>query len=197
MLRDISLHILDLVQNSVKAEADRIEISVAADEKGFLSVGIKDNGCGMSKEFLEKVEDPFTTSRSTRNVGMGIPFFKLACQLSGGQFHIDSTLGEGTELEGSFQISNIDRLPLGNVAETMKFLIMDAPDIRYLLDLSSPAGEFKFDTDEIKEQLEGTPITEPDILVWIEEYINENVLNIFGGVLDEVVGGTEGSEGEG
>ena len=74
---------------------------------------------------------------------------------------------------------------------------MDAPDIRYLLDLSSPAGEFKFDTDEIKEQLEGTPITEPDILVWIEEYINENVLNIFGGVLDEVVGGTEGSEGEG
>ena len=196
MLRDISLHILDLVQNSVKAKADKVEVGIGYDKEGFLHVSIEDNGCGMSPEFLAKVEDPFTTSRTTRKVGMGIPFFKLACLLSGGDFSITSEEGKGTCTKGSFLISNIDRLPLGNVAETMKFLIMDEPDIRYILKLGSPSDQFVFDTDEIKEQLGDVPLSDPDILQWIEEYIKENVLNIFGGVLDEVVGGTEGPEGE-
>lgn len=95
MLRDLSLHILDLAQNSITAGAEKIEIVVASDENNeFLALGIKDNGCGMSAEFLASVADPFTTSRTTRKVGMGIPFFKLACDQAGGEFSICSVMNE-------------------------------------------------------------------------------------------------------
>ncbi|MFR1517307.1 MAG: ATP-binding protein [Clostridia bacterium] len=186
MLRDISLHILDLTQNSVTAGANSIRIAVSA-EAALLAVQIEDNGCGMSEDFLKAVEDPFTTSRKTRKVGMGIPFFKLACEQAGGRFEIRSKLNAGTKLSGSFEIANIDRLPLGDLGETMEFLISGAPDTRFLLQLRSSKGNFTFDTEEVKAELGDTPITEYDILQWIKEYINENVQIIFGGVLNEIV----------
>ena len=104
MLRDISLHILDLTQNSISAGASEIRIDVASDaENERLSVRIEDNGCGMSEAFLASVTDPFTTSRKTRNVGMGIPFFKLACEQGGGRLEIQSQVNVGTALSGDFE----------------------------------------------------------------------------------------------
>ena len=188
MLRDISLHILDLTQNSIKAKAKRIDIGLSADRTtGLLSVVISDDGCGMSKEFLAKVEDPFTTSRTTRKVGMGIPFFKFACLQSGGHFTIGSEEGKGTTLQGSMGIDSIDRLPLGNLGDTVKLLIMQSPEVRLILRLSADGNDAVIDTDEIKAQLGDVSITEREILDWIEEFINENVSNIFGGVLNEIV----------
>ena len=188
MLRDISLHILDLVQNSISAKADNIVITLSADEiDKYLSLAIKDNGSGMTAEFLAVVTDPFTTSRTTRQVGMGIPFFKLACEQAAGEFMISSVLNEGTVLSGTFEIDNIDRLPLGDVGDSIAFLISSAPDVRFVLNIKSSKGIFKLDTDEIKEQIEDTPITEYEILQWIKDYVNENVQNIFGGVLNEII----------
>ena len=188
MLRDISLHILDLAQNAVTAGAGTIRIAVSADTAGNrLAVTIRDDGCGMSEEFLAAVEDPFTTSRKTRKVGMGIPFFKLACEQAGGRFTIRSRQHVGTELSGDFEISNIDRLPLGDLGETMQFLIAGTPERRFLLELQSEKGNFTFDTDLVKAELAETPITEYEILQWMKAYINENVQIIFGGVLNEIV----------
>lgn len=153
----------------------------------MLTVQIEDNGCGMSEEFLAVVEDPFTTSRKTRKVGMGIPFFKLACEQGGGHMLIDSKQNVGTKLLGSFEIDNIDRLPLGDLGETMQFLISGAPETKFILELQSSKGCFTFHTDEVKAELGDTPISEYEILQWIKEYINENVQIIFGGVLNEIV----------
>ncbi|MBP5780230.1 MAG: ATP-binding protein, partial [Clostridia bacterium] len=129
---------------------------------------------------------PFTTSRTERKVGMGIPFFKLACEQTGGDFKITSESGKGTELRGRFVIDNIDRLPLGDIGETVGMLIYESPDLHYIVTLKTSEDEFVFDTDEVREQLEGTPINDFEIVQWIKEYINEGVLNIFGGVLDEI-----------
>lgn len=150
-------------------------------------MSIKDNGCGMTAEFLASVEDPFTTSRKTRKVGMGIPFFKLACEQAGGEFFIKSVINEGTELNGSLEVDNIDRLPLGDVGDTTSFLISSAPETKFIIRLASVNGEFEFDTDSVKEEIGDVPITEYEILQWIKDYVNENVQIIFGGVLNEII----------
>lgn len=187
MLREISLHIHDLAENSISAGATRIDLSVCAQSDGFLCVMIQDNGCGMSQELLSRVTDPFTTGRTARKVGMGIPFFKLACEQAGGNFAIHSVLGKGTETAGSFQMDNIDRLPLGDLGETIMLLIMESPQTRYTLTLTSRNGTFVLDTDQIREVLDGTPIDSFEILQWIKGYVNDHALDIFGGVLNEII----------
>ncbi len=188
MLRDISLHILDLAQNSVTAKATCIEFDIKCDgDSKFLSLAIRDNGCGMTAEFLASVADPFTTSRKTRSVGMGIPFFKLACEQAGGEFSISSAIDKGTEIKGSFEVDNIDRLPLGDIGDTFAFLISSAPDTRFIMKIESVKGQFEFDTDAVREEIGDMPITEYEILQWIKEYVNENVQIIFGGVLNEII----------
>ncbi len=181
---------MDLTQNSIRARATCVNIDVCADSKGFLNVSIEDNGCGMAPDFLKVVTDPFTTERTTRKVGMGIPFFKQTCETAEGDFNIDSELNKGTKIEGSLKINSIDRIPLGDLGETMKFLIMCESEIRYVLKISSCKGEFVFDTDEIKETLEDVSILQQEILEWIKDFINDNVSNIFGGVINEVLGRT-------
>lgn len=190
MLRDISLHIHDLAENSIAAGASQIDMTVCAKSDGFLYVEIKDNGCGMSEELLVCVTDPFTTGRTTRKVGMGIPFFKMACEQAAGIFQIDSEIGKGTHTRGSFQIHHIDRLPLGDLGETVTLLILEKPEIRYTLTLTSQKGTYVFDTDAIRAVLEDTPIQEYEILQWIKGYVEDHARNIFGGVLDEIVGRT-------
>ncbi len=187
MLRDISLHIHDLAQNSITAGASQIQIEVRVTPERCLFVQIEDNGCGMSPELLQRVTDPFTTSRTTRNVGMGIPFFKMACEQAEGEFSIYSVLGEGTRTCGSFRVDHIDRLPLGHLGETVMMLIMENPDCRYILTLSSANGEYVFDTDQVKDVLGDTPIEEYDILQWIKGYVEDHTQDIFGGVLDEII----------
>ena len=182
-MTEISLHILDIAQNSIKAGAKHIEISVVEDiPKNILSVTIKDDGCGMSSEFLKDVTNPFRTTRTTRRVGLGISMFKSAAELTGGEFVIHSELGKGTKLTAEFVYDSIDRQPLGDIVATMITLINAKPDIDYLYTHSFNNKKFEFDTSQIKSVLgEEVSICEPEILHWIEENIQNEIENIYGG----------------
>ncbi len=175
-MKELSLHILDIVQNSVKAKATEIKIDInESREENLLEISIADNGCGMSEELLARVKDPFATTRTTRKVGMGISLFEAAAQQCGGHLEIDSELGMGTTLYVCFELDNIDRAPVGDMAETMVTILMSAPEINYVYTHRRSGGEFVFDTKDIKETLGDVPLTNPEVLGWIKEYINEGL----------------------
>lgn len=181
-MKELSLNILDITNNSVKASADTIEIAVTESEKDDkVSILIADNGCGMSAEFVEKVTDPFVTTRTTRKIGLGLPLLKQSAIDTDGHFEITSKPGIGTKVYADFRLTHLDRAPLGDMASTVTTLISAAPDIRYVYTHTTDTGTFIFDTDEIKKELDGIPLTEPDILMWISGYIKDNLQNINGG----------------
>ena len=173
-MREIALHILDIVQNSVVANATRIEVDICEDaEKDILSVVISDNGCGMAKEFLERVIDPFTTKRTTRKVGLGIPLYKAAAEMSGGTFDIQSEVGKGTVVTARFGYSHIDRQPLGDMAETMLGLITSYENVNFVYRHSVGDRKFELDTVEIKNVLGDVPFTTPEVYMWLSGYLKE------------------------
>ena len=155
-MRELSLNILDIVENSVKAEAKIVYIDVIAKDN-VLTISIKDDGKGMSEEFLSRVTDPYTTTRTTRKVGMGLPFLKMEAEMAGGTFDIRSKLGEGTVVTTTFAIDHIDRPPLGDLGETMSTLISNGDEVDYVLHFVFKDTDFVFDTRELKAQLDGVP----------------------------------------
>ncbi|MDR0326175.1 MAG: ATP-binding protein [Oscillospiraceae bacterium] len=171
-MKDLSLSVLDIAMNSVKAKASLIEITLANDGK-TLSVRIADNGCGMDADFLARVTDPFTTTRDTRRVGMGIPLFKLAAEQAGGTFAITSEPGRGTDLMAAFAVDHMDRPPLGDMAATVATLIQGSPDIDFVYRHTAPCGEASLDTRELRQALDGVPLNEPEVLQWIQENLDE------------------------
>ncbi|MCL2693575.1 MAG: ATP-binding protein [Oscillospiraceae bacterium] len=174
-MTEISLNILDVAQNSVKANASLIELLVGIDTvKDTLTVRINDNGHGMSREQLERVTDPFFTTRDTRSVGLGVPFFKDAAESTGGSFCITSQEGEGTQVCAVFGLSHIDRAPLGDMNATVEMLVFYNTHIDFLYKYSVNDGEFALDTREIKELLEGAPLDAPDVKAFISEFLKEN-----------------------
>lgn len=186
-MRDLSLHILDIVQNSITANAKKICINIREQQdKDKLVLEIEDDGDGMDSDTLSRVTDPFVTSRTTRKVGLGIPLLKEAANRCDGDFEINSQKKMGTKVHASFTIKHIDRIPIGSIADTLTILISANTGIRYKLDLSSSKGCFSLDTDEIVKTLKGLPINEFAVLQWLKEYIEDGIKNIFGGVLDEV-----------
>lgn len=175
-MKELSLHILDIAKNSVKAKATVIEIDVCEDEENnLLTIAITDNGCGMSEEFLKTVRDPFKTTRTTRKVGMGISLFEAAAVQCGGGLEIFSQLGKGTVLKAWFEYRNIDRAPLGDMAGTMQTLISGSPEIDFIYRHRKNGGEFILDTAEIKQTLAGVPIDNAEVLSWIGEYTEEGL----------------------
>lgn len=172
-MRELSLNILDIVENSVKAEAKIVYIDVIAKDN-VLTISIKDDGKGMSEEFLSRVTDPYTTTRTTRKVGMGLPFLKMEAEMAGGTFDIRSKLGEGTVVTTTFTIDHIDRPPLGDLGETMSTLISNGDEVDYVLHFVFKDTDFVFDTRELKTQLDGVPMDEPEVLLFIKNYIREN-----------------------
>lgn len=172
-MRELSLNILDIVENSVKAEAKIVYIDVIAKDN-VLTISIKDDGKGMSEEFLSRVTDPYTTTRTTRKVGMGLPFLKMEAEMAGGTFDIRSKLGEGTVVTTTFDIDHIDRPPLGDLGETMSTLISNGDEVDYVLHFVFKDTDFVFDTRELKAQLDGVPMDEPEVLLFIKNYIREN-----------------------
>ena len=171
-MREISLHILDIVHNSIAAGADLIEVLITEDTKdNIFSVVIRDNGKGMDKELLESVIDPFTTSRSTRKVGLGIPLFKLAAENTGGSFLIKSEVGKGTEVTANFVHNSIDRQPLGDIAETMLGLFSSYEYIDFVYKHKLDENEFSVSTEEIKAVLDGVSFSEPSIYIWLSDYL--------------------------
>ena len=173
-MREIALHILDIVQNSVVAGATKIEVTVCEDiASDKLTVKISDNGCGMTKEFLEKVIDPFTTKRTTRKVGLGIPLFKAAAEATDGSFEIESQVGVGTCITAVFGYSHIDRQPLGDMAETMLGLFTSYENINFLYRHSVNDKVFEVDTLDIKKVLGDVPFSAPEVYLWLSEFLSE------------------------
>lgn len=173
-MKEISLHILDIMQNSVTANASLIELTVTEDEKNdILSFSVKDNGRGMSGELLASVTDPFTTGRTTRKVGLGIPLLKHACELTGGKINIKSKLGEGTTICAEFVYSSIDRQPLGNMSETMHQLITSYEDVDFVYSHKVNDKEFLVDTREFRKILSEVSFRENAVSLWILEFLKE------------------------
>ncbi|MBN7772073.1 ATP-binding protein [Clostridium aminobutyricum] len=179
MMTEISLNILDIAENSIRAEASLIQIKVAADgEEDTLTVEINDNGKGMNEEQVNQCMDPFFTTRNTRKVGLGISFFKMAAIATGGSFEISSTEGTGTDVKAVFKLSHIDRMPLGDINSTIYTLIAFNTNIDFIFTYSYDERQFILDTREFKEILEGIPLNSSDVLKYLKEYLDENKLEV-------------------
>jgi hypothetical protein len=175
-LRELALHILDIAHNSVSAQAKNITISV--DENSItdrLHISVEDDGVGMDANMVARVTDPFTTSRTTRNVGLGIPLLKAAAEACGGYLKIKSTPGMGTRIDVEFQRSHIDRMPLGNIADTVLSLVIGCPQVHWCFHYVVDGQDFLFDDALVKQELEGIPLTEPAVLSYLRELLENNV----------------------
>jgi len=165
------------MQNSIVAGAVRIVVKVIADEaKNLIMIRVEDNGRGMKPDFVAKVADPFVTTRTTRNVGLGIPLLAAAAQASEGMFRITSKSRRGTCVEVSFGLHHIDRSPLGDITSTMVNTIVSNPDISFRYEQLVNGKEFVMDTDEMKEQLGDTPIDDPMVIRWMREYMEQGAM---------------------
>lgn len=182
-MKELSLNILDITKNSTVAGAKNIGISLNTDDKGILTLTISDDGCGMKPEIVEKVTDPFTTSRTTRKVGLGLPFLKLAANQAGGDLtisskHIDEyPLDHGTVIQATFDTNNIDFTPIGDITETMILLIGGNPEIDFVFSDVSPTHEVGLDTKELREVLGDVSLGEYEVLEWIKGYLKEQYNN--------------------
>jgi len=175
-MQELSLHILDIVQNSVRAKATEIEMIINEDiANNRLEILIKDNGKGMDKDLVEAIKNPFATTRTTRKIGLGIPLLLEACTRCGGDLNIQSSIGKGTTITAVFEYNHIDRAPMGDVVNTITMLILSSPEIRYILTYCVDGSEFVMDTDEIKKILEGVPINDLTVIKWLETYLQENI----------------------
>ena len=183
-MREISEHILDITQNSIKAMSKLTTILINADYKNDkLIINIDDNGNGMSEEFLKNVCDPFSTSRTTRSVGLGIPMFKDTAEKCDGDFIIDSALYKGTKVSVNMKISHIDRPPLGSISETMHILIVSNPDIDFYIEYKCDDEKFMLDTRVLKDTLGEVPLDNQDVSAWIHSSLIEGNNLVFGGKL--------------
>lgn len=183
-MREISLNILDIAQNSISAKATLIEIELS-EQSNILTVKIADNGKGMSPEQLEQVRDPFFTTRTTRKVGMGIPLFKMAAEMTGGSFDIKSTLGKGTTVTAVFRTDSIDFTPVGDMAATMCSLISMNTEIDFVYRRVIGEQEFTLDTRQMREILGDVPLSSPEVTEFINDFICENTREITGGAENE------------
>ena len=185
-MRELSLNILDVAQNSITAGASLITVEVLENtEEHTLLIGIYDNGKGMSEEQVKIVVDPFYTTRTTRKVGMGIPLFKMAAEMTGGSLEIKSRLSVGTEVRALFKTDSVDFTPLGDVASTVVMLITMNTDRDFIYRRGVDSNEFVLDTREIKKILGDVPLDTYEVSEWLKDYINENTNDLYGGAENE------------
>jgi anti-sigma regulatory factor (Ser/Thr protein kinase) len=178
-LRELSLHLLDIAENSIAAGASRIRIIVTEDQTtDLLQMSVEDNGRGMSPEMVAQVTDPFITTRTTRKVGLGIPLLKFAAESCNGSLTIKSEPGKGTLLNVIFQRSHIDRMPLGDLINTILHLVVSNPQINWVFEYRYNDQSAVFDDFEIKKEIGDLPMTEPDILACIKEMIRSMIFEI-------------------
>jgi hypothetical protein len=169
-MEDLSLHILDIVENSITANADTIEIRISEDEKkDLLSLEIIDNGTGMDEETVKKALDPFYTTRTVRRFGFGLPLLSEAARAANGHLSIKSKKGEGTKIKADFQYSHIDRQPLGDIGQTIIVIIIGNPEIDLLYVYKKNGRTYSLDTKKIRAQLQDIPINSPEGIRMIKE----------------------------
>ena len=178
-MKDLSLHILDIVQNSIRAKARLITVEIVEQpDLDQLSITITDDGTGMSPEQLQSAIDPFYTSRTTRKVGLGLSLFKQNAEMAGGSFTIESDLGKGTRVTAVFGMSHLDRPMMGDLVGCLLILICTPGEVEYVFKHQTPDGEFVLNTFEIKQTLEGVPINHPEVRTFLREMIEENLKQI-------------------
>ena len=181
-MTELSLNVLDIVQNSIQAGASFIQVTInAVSTSDCLTISIEDNGCGLTKEQLKCIDDPFYTTRTTRRIGLGIPFFKHAAQNCGGSFQITSCVGKGTTVIASFGLSHIDRMPLGDITATMHTLITLNPDLDFLYTYILDNRQFSLDTREFRKILGDVTFSDPEVSKYIREYLFEGKQDVDSG----------------
>ncbi len=183
-MRDLSLHLLDLAQNSITAGASLVSVRITLEENGWLEMVLKDDGRGMSPELLARVTSPFATTRTTRKVGLGIPMMMENAEKAGGTLRLESEVGKGTVMTVTMDTGNIDCLPLGDLEGTLLSLILTNPlHPDFLFEGRTPKGECSFDTREVRAALGGDiPLNEPEVAAWLRDALHEELSPIFGGV---------------
>lgn len=173
-MKDLSLHLLDVAKNSVAAGARHVSIALEEDVAGWLTLTISDDGRGMSPEFLAQVTDPFTTTRTTRKVGLGLPLLRLTAEQTGGSLDIQSTVGVGTALTARFFRQHLDCPPLGDMAGAVALLIQGSPDMELTYRHTTPRGDAALSTAELRDILgQDVSLAEPEIFAWIQDYLTE------------------------
>ncbi len=178
-MEDLSLHILDIVENSINAQAKRIEIKIKKNkEKDLLSLEIVDNGKGMDQKTIERALDPFFTTKKTRRFGLGLSLLAEAAKLANGSFSIESKPTKGTKVRAIFQSSHIDTKPLGDMAQTLVTLIIGHPEVDIIFSYRTNRSEYYLDTKEIKAQLNGLSINSPEVIRLIKKNIKEGLYNL-------------------
>ena len=178
-MKDLALHILDIAQNSISAKATLTQITIDEDKsKNRYVLTVEDNGTGMPPEVLEKVTDPYTTSRKTRKVGLGLPLLKLSAERANGNLDITSELGTGTKITAIFEFDHIDRVPIGDIAGVVVMLASMNPNLDFIYKHTTPKGEYIFDTKEIKAALEDLSIQNISIQKYLKEMVEENLKEI-------------------
>jgi hypothetical protein len=172
-MRELSLHILDALENSLEAGATLIELVIEEDlAADWLTIAIRDNGRGMSEDQLARINDPFFTTRSTRHVGLGIPLFMAATERCEGSLAVTSQLGKGTTLKATFRHSHIDRAPLGDITGTLLAIILaGSSDLHYIHRLDG--RHFEFGTADVRAELGDIPLTYPTVRTWLRDFIDE------------------------
>jgi len=178
-MKTISDHVLDIVQNSVRAKATVIEIIVEEDKKNdFYALKINDNGCGMSREVLQNAANPFFTSRNTRKVGLGLSLLKQNAEAAGGSFQLWSEPGKGTKVQAVFQLSHYDRPPTGDIWDTWFLTLLSNPGIRLVYKHQTGKGTFTVDSAEVLEMLEGVRLQQKEVKEGVIEWIKNNLEKI-------------------
>ncbi|MBQ7322194.1 MAG: sensor histidine kinase [Clostridia bacterium] len=183
-MKELSLNVLDITQNSITAGAKHIEISLIENEEGILTLSIADDGCGMSQETVRRVIDPFYTTRTTRKVGMGIPLLKLAAEQAGGEVKIvsktveDDPDGHGTVISATFDTGSIDFTPVGDMVSTMCTIIQGHPEVDYLFVHKTASFDVSLDTAELRAVLgEDVPLSDFAVIGWISDYLQQQYQN--------------------
>lgn len=178
-MEDLSLHILDIAENSIAAEASRIEINIREDiRKDLLNIEITDNGKGLDPDTVSRITDPFYTTRKTRDVGLGLALFNEAAKSSNGNLTIKSQKGKGTKVKATFQLSNIDRRPMGNIGETLLVLIIGNPQTSFSFSYQKNSKKFSFDTKLIKNSINGHLPSSSENIRFIAGTLNDGLKSL-------------------
>jgi hypothetical protein len=181
-MKELTLHILDLIQNTIEAESTVTKLEIEEDtQANSLIIRVIDNGRGMDENLQQLVIDPFTTTRTTRRIGLGLPLMDMSSKMCGGYLKIDSKLGEGTTIEAMYQHDHIDRPPMGSLVDTIKTILVGNPVLNFFYRHTVNGKKFSLSSKEIAEELGGIDFSHPEVLTWLHEYLTENITNLYEG----------------
>jgi len=176
MLERLTDHIMDIAMNSVRAGAMNVSIAVISKkERNLLTITITDDGSGMTEDVARAAMDPFFSTKDKKGIGLGIPLLQGAAEMCGGDFSLESSPGKGTTVRAAFALDHPDLPPLGNMKETILLLCVSNPEVRFVFLYQDDGKEFALDAGEIRELLDGVPINHPEVIDFLEQYLDERL----------------------